>query len=176
MRRTLTLCRTGLAGAAAVVLLTACSGNDSTSASSPSSSSAAASTSASSAPSSGSGGASDSEFCTQAASLQDTLSAPDLNDPASAGPAIANAASQVRAIDPPPEIADDWTSLADGLDKLSQILTNTNLNDPAQATAAQQQIAQLETDLGDASTNVSNYLSSQCGIGGGATGSAAPTS
>jgi hypothetical protein len=169
MRRTLTLCRTGLAGAAAVVLLTACSGNDGTSASP---SSASGSTSSSSAESSGSG----SEFCTQAASLQNTLSAPDLSDPASAAPAIANAASQVRAIDPPAEISDDWKALADGLDQLGRILTTTDLNDPAQASAAQQQVSQLETDLGDASTNVSNYLSKECGIGDGSTGSAAPTS
>jgi hypothetical protein len=173
MRRTLTLCRTGLAGVAAVVLLTACGGNDDTSASS---SSASGSPSAGSAESSGSGSASGSEFCTQAASLENTLSAPDLSDPASAGPAIADAASQVRAIDPPAEISDDWTALADGLDQLGQILTTTDLNDPAQASAAQQQVSQLEADLGDASTNVSNYLSSECGIGNDSSQSAAPTS
>jgi hypothetical protein len=172
MRRTLTLCRTGLAGAAAVVLLTACSGNDDTSASS---SSASGTTSASPAGSSGSGSKSGSEFCTQAASLQNTLSAPDLSDPASAGPAIADAASQVRAIDPPAEISDDWNALADGLDQLGRILSTTDLNDPAQASAAQQQVSQLETDLGDASTNVSNYLTNECGISDSSE-SAAPTS
>src|SRR4051812_38884331 len=174
MRRTLTLCRTGLAGVAAAVLLTACSGSDDSSASS--SSSAVESTSASAGASSGSGSGSGSEFCTQAASLENTLSAPDLSDPASAGPAIADAASQVRAIDPPAEISDDWTALADGLDQLGQILTTTDLNDPAQASAAQQQVSQLEADLGDASTNVSNYLSSECGIGNDSSQSAAPTS
>jgi hypothetical protein len=174
MRRTLTLCRTGLAAAAAVVLLTACSGNDGTSASpsSASSSSASATTSASSAESSGSG----SEFCTQAASTISQLgSVLTVQDPAQLGPALQTAATQLGAIDPPPEIAADWKALVDGISQIAQAATTTDFTDQAQAQAFQQQATQLEAQLGTSETKVQDYLTNQCGITG-STGTAAPTS
>src|SRR5437764_1000377 len=66
MRRTLTLCRTALAGAALAVLLTACGGGSNDN--SASSTSAKSSTSSSS-----SAAAADTEFCKQAATLHQDL-------------------------------------------------------------------------------------------------------
>src|SRR4051812_43196176 len=65
MRRTLTLCRTALAGAALAVLLTACGGggNDT------STSSSSSTTTSSSSSSSSSAAAANTEFCQQASTL-----------------------------------------------------------------------------------------------------------
>ena len=168
MRRTLTLSRTGLAGVATFVLLTACSGgdgNDSASSSSSSSSSSSETTSSSASESSSAAPSAASEFCQQAAGLQSQLATtPDLSDPAAAAPAFQQIADAVRGIQPPAEIATDWTSLADGLQQLAQIFSTTDFNNPEQAAAAQQQIAGLETNLSSASTNVENYLTNQCGL------------
>jgi hypothetical protein len=163
MRRTLTLCRTGLAGVAAVVLLTACGGGDSSD--SAATTSASETTSSSAAESSATGGAADSQFCQDAVQLQtDLQSTPDLSDPAAAGPAFQQIADRVRQVEPPEEIAADWTALADGIEQLAQIFTNTDFTDPQQAAAAEQQATQLEAQLTSASTNVENYLSTECGI------------
>ncbi len=72
MRRTLSVCRSGLAAAAAVVLLTACGGSDgddSASESSATTSSSASETTENSAPQA------DSEFCTEAAAIQERVAA-----------------------------------------------------------------------------------------------------
>jgi hypothetical protein len=171
MRRTLTTFSTGLAGAAAFVLLTACGGgSDSSAASSSTASSSTAGTTSSSAAESSSGGdAGSSEFCQQAAQLQNELqSAPDISNPEAAVPAIQQLADAVRRLDPPQEIASDWTKVADAMEQLAQILGTTDVNDPQQAAAAQQELADLQTNLTPAITNVGNYLSSECGLTTGA--------
>jgi hypothetical protein len=164
MRRTLTLCRTGLAGVAAVVLLTACSGNDDTSASS---SSAAESTSASSAESSASGGASgnagDSEFCTQAFDAFGQLSSVSTsNDPAVVVPALQQLTTSLDAIDAPAEISGDWQTLVDALQQLVDTAGSLDLSTPEGLQQFQQAEAQLTAQVGDAQTNVSNYVTQNC--------------
>ena len=73
MRRTLSLCRSGLAAAAAVVLLTACGGSDedtnASDSTSSSSSSSASETTENTAPQA------DSAFCTEAAAIQERVTA-----------------------------------------------------------------------------------------------------
>jgi hypothetical protein len=173
MRRTLTVCRTGLSMAAAVVLLSACggSGND-TAASSSSSARSSASES-----STGTGAGAGSEFCTQAASalssVEPALSGSE-NDPASLGPALQQAAEKVRAIDPPSEISSDWAALADGIEKIAQIVVREGTAEPT-STAAQQEVGAVIGSLSNSATKVQTYLSTKCGLQA-PTGTAAPTS
>lgn len=172
MRRTLTLCRTGLAGAAAFVLLTACGGGDDTASSS--SSSASETTTSSS---SETGAAADTEFCQQAASLNDALAGlGNVQDPAQFGTILQQLADKLHQLDPPAEIESDWTGLVGGIDQLAQAAAQTDFTDQNQAAAFAQTANQLESQLGTASTSVETYLSDQCGIDADSTDSAAPTS
>jgi hypothetical protein len=168
MRRTLTVCRSGLSVAAAVLLLTACGGSDDdTSASSESSSSASAS-----------GSAAGSEFCTEAARALGELEPAFTGqggDPAALAPALQDAADKVRAIDPPSQIASDWTALADGIEEFAQAFGKVDVNDPASASALQQRTSEIIGQLSMSATNVETYLAEECGLET-PTGSSAPTS
>jgi hypothetical protein len=168
MRRTLTVCRSGLSVAAAVLLLTACGGSDDgTSASSASSSSA-----------SSSAHAAGSKFCTEAARTLSELEPAFTGqggDPAALAPALQEAADKVRAIDPPSEIASDWTALADGIEQFAQAFGEVDVNDPASASALQQRTSEIIGQLSTSATNVETYLSEKCGLET-PTASSAPTS
>jgi hypothetical protein len=158
MRRTFTACRTGIAVAAAVVLLSACGSDDDPSSSQAGETSAEATES--SAPEE------DSEFCTQASTIQDRVDA-TLNgqtDPTALPQALEAAAAEIRAIEPPDEIAADWEALAGGVEQIAAAFGDIDFNDPNALAQFQQQIGQLQTELGTASTNVQNYLSEECGL------------
>src|SRR4051794_30900848 len=140
MRRSVAVCRSGLAAVAAAVLLAACSGSgDDTSASS--SSSARASTSSTSTTTAEATGATGSEFCTQAASAlqsaEPALSGSQ-NDPATLGPALQQAADKFHAIKPPAEISKDWAAVADGIEQLGKIVVKQGTGDPASQSAQQE--------------------------------------
>src|SRR3954451_1442616 len=172
MRRTLTLSRTALAGAAVAVLLTACGGgsNDDSA-----SSSSAKTTSSSS--SSSSAAAADTEFCQQASTLdQDLAGLSNASDPSQLAPALQTVSQRLHQLTPPAEIESDWNSLVGAIDQLAQAAATTDFTNQEQATAFAQTAAQLETQLGSAATNVETYLSTQCGIDTEGTGSASPTS
>src|SRR4051812_18580967 len=108
MRPTLTVCRTGLSAAAAFVVLTACGGGDSKDASASAESTTPSSASETTAAAAG------SEFCDQAAAVQERVGATfsGNSDPTTLPAVLKEAATQIRAIDPPAEIASDWTSFA----------------------------------------------------------------
>jgi hypothetical protein len=170
MRRTLTVCRSGLSVAAAVVLLTACGGSDgeeSASSSSASSSSAAETT----------GGQSDSEFCTQAADVLDQVEATltGNSDPSTIPTVLQAAADQIRAIEAPAELESDWTTFADGIEKVAAA-AQVDFNDPNAVAAFQQQVAQLQQESGAAFANVQTYLTDECGIDTGSSEPASPSS
>ena len=159
MRRTLSLSRAGVAGAAAVVLLAACGGDggesatDSPATASPAESSAAETTAASGA----------EDFCTQAAGIDERVDSAlsDLGgDEPSVPDAFRRAAEEVRAIDAPGEIATDWEALAGGLDRIGDALSNIDITDPESLAT----LEDVEGDLSTASTNVENYLRDECGI------------
>jgi hypothetical protein len=170
MRRTLTLCRTALAGAALAVLLTACGGggNDNSASSTSAKSTTASSSSAA---------AADTEFCKQAATLnQDLGNLSNTADPSQLAPALQTVSQHLHQLTPPAEIETDWNSLVSAIDQLAQAAANTDFTNQQQATAFQQTAAQLESQLGSASTNVDKYLTDQCGIDTSSTDTAAPTS
>jgi hypothetical protein len=167
MRRILPACRTGLSVVAAVVLLTACGGSDGNEAAP----SASRSSAASSAPQA------DSEFCTEAASIQERIGATfDESDPSSLSQVLREGAAEIRAIEAPPEIADDWNTLADGFEQIATALADVDLNDPAAQQSLQAQLGQLQTELTTASANVQKYLTEECGIELDPSETAAPTS
>jgi hypothetical protein len=158
MRRILPAFRTGLPVAAAVVLLSACGGSDE-------GSSASSTGEAESSTSESSAGAAGSEFCTEAAAVQERVGASfNEQDPTSLGLALQEGAAEIRGIKPPAEIAADWNTLADGLDQIAAAFAEVDLTDPAAQQALGQKIAELQIPLDTASTNVETYLRDECGI------------
>jgi hypothetical protein len=176
MRRTLSHCRSGLAAAAAVVLLTACGGSDedtnaSDSSPSPSSSTSASETTENTAPQA------DSEFCTGAAAIQERVQA-SLVDPNTAdlGAIFTQAAEEIRAIEPPADIADDWEQFAAGIEEFAAI-SQIDFEDPNAYAQWQAQAGEIQTEYGAAFTSVQTYLATECGLTDeGPTESASPTS
>ena len=156
--------------AAAVVLLSACGGSDEDSSASGSSapSSSAAETSAAEA---------GSEFCTDAGAIQQRVASSFTEtDPTSLGQVLQQGATEVRAIEPPAEIASDWAALADGLEQIAAAFTEVDVDDPAAQQALGAKIAELQGPLDSASTNVENYLRDECGLEIGPGEPAAPSS
>jgi hypothetical protein len=172
MHRTLTMCRSGLAVAAAVVLLAACGGSDNGGSSASTSSATGSSASATGAD------AAASKFCTQAADALGAV-APALSgqgEPASLAPALQEAADKIRAIQAPSEIAADWTAVADGIEQIAQAFAGADVNDPASASSLQQRTTEIIGQLSAPATNVQNYLAEKCGLTTSSTESASPTS
>jgi ABC-type glycerol-3-phosphate transport system substrate-binding protein len=159
MRRLLRVRRTGVAVVAAGALLTACGG--STDEASPSSSSSAG-----------------SDFCTEAAAIQERVSSTlgDEVDLAKLPPALEQAAAEIRAVEPPEEIAADWATFADGVERIGAAIASVDLDDPNASTTFQREVAPLQQQLVPASTNVATYLREQCGLDVGPSESAAPSS
>jgi hypothetical protein len=171
MRRTLTACRTGIAVAATIVLLSACSsdGDDSSSSQAGEPSAEAAESSAPQA---------DSEFCTQASTISERVDS-TLNgqeDMTALPRALQAAAAEIRAIEPPDEIAADWEALAGGVEQIAAVFGSIDINDPNALAQLQERIGGVQAELGSASTNVQNYLSEECGIEIEPTESASPSS
>jgi hypothetical protein len=174
MRRTLSLVRSGVAAAAAVVLLTACGGSDddtTASETSSSSTSSASETAENTAPQA------DSEFCTEAAAIQErvtaSLSGPDQSD---LGQIFQQASEEIRAIEPPADIAADWASFADGIQRFAEI-SQIDFEDPNAYAQWQAEAQQIQTEFGPAFANVQTYLATECGLTDDeATESASPTS
>ncbi len=175
MRRTLSLCRGGLAAAAAVVLLTACGGSDDDSnasdATTSSSSSSASETTENSAPQA------DSEFCTEAAAIQERVTASLTGpDQSNLGEIFQQASAEIASIEAPPDIADDWASFAEGIARFAEI-SQIDFTDPAAYAQWQQQATEIQTEYGPAFASVQTYLATQCGITEDeATETASPTS
>ena len=163
-------CRSGLSVATAVVLLSACGGSDEDG-------SAAGSSETSASATESSAGSADSQFCTDAASIQERVgSSFTQTDPASLGQVLQEGAAEVREIEPPSEIAADWEALAGGLEQIAAAFADADANDPATQQALGQKIAELQGPLGTASTNVENYLREECGLEVDTGESAAPSS
>jgi hypothetical protein len=174
MRRTLPALRSGLAAGAAVVLLTACGGgsdDESTDAARSSSSSSGASQSSAA-------GSPDSDFCTGAAAVQERLGATLGGDAevTSLGQVFQEAVDELRALDAPDEIADDWSALTEALEEAASSLSSVDLTDPEALTRLQEEIAPLEEQVSGSSANVEQYLRDECGLTGEETSPAAPAS
>jgi len=143
--------------AAAVVLLSACGGSDEDG--------SAAGSSESSPSASETAAAAGSEFCTEAASIEERVSASFTEaDPTSLGQVLQEGVAEIRGIEAPPEIAADWEALADGLEQIAAAFADVDLTDPAAQQELGQKVAELQGPLDEASTNVENYLRDECGL------------
>ncbi len=176
MRRTLSACRGGLSLAAAVVLLTACGGSDDESASSESSASSSSSAAGSSAAET-TGAQADSEFCSQAAEVQERVTSTFTGetDPSALPTVLQEAVTQIRGIEPPAELEADWTAFADGIERIAQA-AQVDFNDPNAVAQFQAEVSGLQQEFGASFDNVGAYLTNECGLSADPTGSAAPTS
>jgi hypothetical protein len=159
MGRTCTVYRTGVTVAAAVVLLTACGGSDKNN-------SASSSTKPSSSASATSAAAAGSEFCTQAAAIESSVTSAVTNeaDPSTIPQALQKAVAQIRAIDPPSAISSDWAALANGVEQLAAAFSSVDFTDQAAVASFEQTASNLETQLSGASSNVEKYLTEKCGL------------
>jgi hypothetical protein len=162
MRRTLSLCRSGLAAAAAVVLLTACGGGDDDSNASDgttsSSSSSASETAENTAPQA------DSEFCVEASAiLQRVVASLTSTDQSQVGEVLQQASQEIQDIEPPAEIATDWSGFVDATAEFAAI-SQIDFEDPAAYQQWQQQTTQIQAEHGAALANVQSYLATQCGV------------
>jgi hypothetical protein len=168
------LLRAGAVPALAVALA-ACSadegGDDAAPPAASSSSGTAASPSGSAAPQAG------SEFCTRSRELLEGLGAAftDQADPASVEGAFERTAEGFRAVEPPAEIEQDWTALADGLEEYAAAFAELDETDPESVADFQQRTGTLQGELTGAATAVESYLAEECGIAG-SSGTAAPSS
>ena len=156
--------------AAALVVLSGCGASDDAAPSTgagPAASSASADT----------GGRADPEFCTAAIALQEQVVATLGNqpDPAAVQTALQQAAAGFRAVEPPEEIAAAWLTLGDGVEQIATALASTDVEDPGGRAVLEEQVGELQGQVGPASTEVGAYLRDECGIEAGGSGPATPS-
>jgi hypothetical protein len=158
MRRT-------LVAAAALVLLTACGGSDEDDAAS-----------AEPTPSETTPPGASSEFCRQAGGIQARIAATfgGETDRAILPEVLQEAATEIRAIDPPAELASDWSAFATGVDQIAAA-AQIDFDDPAAVATFQQQAAAAQQQHGEAFRNVTTYLTEECGLIEAPVETAAPT-
>ena len=172
MRSPAPLLRSALAGAAAVVLLTACGGSGDGEPAAASSTSAPAASS--SAPSDGTAAPDPAaqEFCGQITTafteLQGTLAA---TTPEEVAGQLPEAVTRLEQVEAPADVAGDWNALLDGLRRLSDTAAGLDLGTPEGQQAFTDAEAEVSAGLGEAQTGLSDYVGANCGLT-----SASPTS
>ncbi len=165
MRSPAPLLRSALAGAAALVLLTACGGSGDDEPAAASSTSAPATSSA--APSSGTAAPDPAaqEFCGQMTSafteLQDTLGA---GSPAEVAGQLPQVVSRLDQIEAPAAVASDWNALLDGLRRLAGTAAGLDLATPVGRQAYADAEARVGAELGEAQTGLTDYVVANCGL------------
>ena len=164
MRASAPLLRSALAGAVAVVLLTACGGSGDEEPAAASSTPAPATSS--SAPSSATAAPDPAaeEFCGQITTafteLQGTLGATAPEEVAGRLPEVVTTLEQVQA---PAEIAGDWGALLDGLRRLADRAGTLDLGTPEGRQAYADAEAEIGSELGPAQSALTDYVVANCG-------------
>jgi hypothetical protein len=117
---------------------------------------AAATTAAATAPSGG------ADFCSQAAAIDDRVNAAvsKLPGDASIADSFRQLTTELRAIQAPAPIAADWETMAGGLQRMGDAISNIDITDPATLKA----LDDASSALSSASDRVDTYLHDQCGI------------
>ena len=166
MRSPAPLLRSALAGAVAVVLLTACGGSGDEEPAAASSTPAPATSSPAPSSATAAPDPAAEEFCAESQALLDDLGSAfsDQSDPTSVETAFSQAAEGFRSVEPPAEIEQDWTTLADGLDEYAAAFAELDQSDPESVSAFQQRTTSLQGELTGAATSVETYLNEECGI------------
>ncbi|MCF6745120.1 hypothetical protein E9529_12715 [Blastococcus sp. KM273128] len=161
-----------LPAATALALLAGCGGSDDDGTTAAEDTTAAAETTATDettapgeATASESPAAAGSRFCTEAAGIQERLSGSALTgDPADLPQLFRDAAQEIRAIEPPEELAANWAALADGAEQIAGTLQDIDVTAPDALATLQERLAPLEQELGQASDDVERYLVEECGL------------
>jgi hypothetical protein len=165
MRSPAPLLRPVLAGAVAVVLLTACGASGDEEPAAASSTSAPATSS--SAPTSGTTTPDPAaeEFCGQVTSafteVQGSLGATTPEEVAGRLPEAVDRLAQVQA---PAAIADDWSALLDGLRRLSDTAGTLDLGTPEGRQAYADASTRIGEELHPAETALTDYVVANCGL------------
>jgi hypothetical protein len=161
MRPTWSFLRAGLAGVAALALLTACGGGSSTSASS-SSSAGTTSSSAATTTSAGPTGA-DAVFCSQVGQLVTQLTAAQAAAPEQTPALLQQLLTAFGSVTPPAAVQADWQTLGAGLRQLQTAVAGLDVTSPQ----GQQQLAQLKQQAlaaaAPAQGNISAWVLGHCG-------------
>ena len=104
-----------------------------------------------------------SEFCTRAAGIDQRVESA-MSDLEEADDSVEEAfrqiADELRAIEPPEQIAAAWDAMAGGLDRMADAFAGADLTDPDSLAA----LEEAEGELTPASTDVEEYLRDECGI------------
>jgi hypothetical protein len=172
MRPTRTFTGGGLAGVAALVLLTACSGGSSDNASS-TSSAASTSTSAAATTAAGPTGA-DAAFCTAVSQLVTQLGTVQTAQPAQLPPLLQQLVANFDSVQPPAAVQADWQTLGAGLHQLQTAVSAIDVNTPQGAAQLQQMEQQAIAAAAPAQGNISAWVLSNCG-GSSSSGTASST-
>jgi hypothetical protein len=142
----------GLAGAAAVVLLTGCGGSDGSSTADPSRTTGTSPA-----------GASSDEFCDRAAGIDARVDSA-LSDLDEDGPSVPDAfraiAVELRSISAPAAISSEWDEMASGLDQMADAVAELDITD----LSSLDDLDRASNDLTAASTTVEDYLGDECGL------------
>jgi hypothetical protein len=103
----------------------------------------------------------DADFCDRAAGIDDRVDAAVSGaDEDSLPDAFRQLTVELRAIDPPAAIADDWETMAGGLDRMADALADVDITD----LSTLQALDDAQGDLTAAGDRVDTYLRDQCDI------------
>jgi hypothetical protein len=128
---------------AAVLALAAC-GDDDSSASVAPETTAAASATVQTSPSAGGGG----DFCERLSHVGVGFDLPPgPRDLATYGVYYRRSSAQMRAIDPPAEIAGDWRTLVETMSRVGRLIGDFDLSDPDEAQQLEQELAGMRDQL-----------------------------
>ncbi|NEK59743.1 hypothetical protein GCU56_17960 [Geodermatophilus sabuli] len=167
MRSPVRLFRSAVAGAAAVVVLTACGGSgDEDPAASSSASSSGSSSASSSAPSSTPApDPAAAEFCTQvSAAFQELSTTLGTATPTEVAGRLPEVVATLESVQAPADIAPDWNALIDGLRQLATTAGSLDLTTPEGQQQFSDAEAQLTAQLGTAQTNLTSYVVANCSL------------
>jgi hypothetical protein len=108
------------------------------------------------------GRASDSEFCTRAADIDQRVEdgLDKLDDDPSVADAFRQLADELRGLEAPDAITSEVAAMADGLDRIAEAFDGIDITDPETLTA----LDDAEGNLSEASDKVDAFLRDECGI------------
>jgi hypothetical protein len=123
-------------------------------------------------PTDDSGTPDDEGFCAEVEQIRDRLenldSLPDAPDPEAAIGAIEESIDALRSVDPPAEIAEDWSTVTEAFEGTATGLRDLDLSDPEVLAQQLEDLAarmeQQSAEIEEAGTRIDQYLSDECGI------------
>src|SRR5215207_242931 len=112
------------------------------------------------------------EFCAEVEGIRHRLenleNLPDVADPDEAADTLQESVDALRSVDPPAEIAEDWSTVTDAFDGVVTGLRDLDPSDP-EALAQQiedlvDQMEQQSSAIDESGSRIDQYLSDECGI------------